>query len=532
MTFVYKIARTKQEFSQIHRLNYKTFVEEIPQHDKNEEKMLVDKFHNENTYLICVKDSKLIGMIAVRANRPFSLDYKLPNLDEQLPVKPNNPCEIRLLSVEEKYRNNGKVFFGLAQLMSNFCLKKGYDVALISGTTRQEKLYRQLGFKPFGSQTGTADASFWPMYLTKQTFDESLAGRILKEPVSFLPGPIKIKESVKTALGEEPTSHRSNEFSLTMSSVRKKLCKMTNSKHVEILVGSGTLANDVIAAQLSLVGGKGLIISNGEFGSRLVDHANRAGLLFSKIEREWGVPISKTEIQKKLETREYSWLWAVHSETSTGMLTNLEELKEICLTYNVKLCLDCISTMGVVKLNFKDIYFTSGVSGKAIGGYTGLSFVFHNHEVIPNQSIPRYIDLGMYAHNGSIPYSHSSNLLGALDTALQKYENDDYYLEMKSRYQLIRKYIESIGLKILTPLEHSSPAIMTVLLPEHISSKNFGDDMALQGYFLHYESKYLQDKKWIQISCLSNHEEKKIVKMLHVFEQLLKHYMKVGKPTI
>ncbi|MEH7225918.1 aminotransferase class V-fold PLP-dependent enzyme [Bacillus sp. JJ1566] len=532
MTFVYKIARSKHEFDQIHRLNYKTFVEEIPQHKKNEEKMLVDKFHDQNTYLICVKDSKVVGMIAVRSNRPFSLDYKMPNLDEQLPVKPAKPCEIRLLSVEEEYRNNGRIFFGLAGLMSTYCLKEGYDVALISGTTRQEKLYRQLGFKPFASLTGTSEASFWPMYLTKQTFDESLAGRILKEPVSFLPGPIKIHENVKEALQQEPISHRSNEFSLQMKSVREKLCSMTNSKHVEVLVGSGTLSNDVVAAQLAILEGKGLIVSNGEFGSRLIDHADRAGLAFKKLEKEWGVPITETEIKKELETGDYAWLWAVHSETSTGMLSNFKNLKEICLQSNVKLCLDCISTVGAVKLDFQDVYFASGVSGKAIGGYTGLSFVFHNHEVYPNQSIPRYLDLGMYAYHDSIPYSHSSNMLEALHEALQKYKNDDYYLEIKTRYKMIREYIEGLGLQILTSPEYSSPAIMTILLPEHISSKDFGDDMALHGYYLHYESRYLQEKKWIQISCLSSHEEKDILKMLRIFELLLNQYAKTGEPSI
>ncbi|WP_453994239.1 aminotransferase class V-fold PLP-dependent enzyme [Bacillus nitroreducens] len=530
MSFVYKIARTKHEFEQIHRLNYKTFVEEIPQHQKNDEKILIDKFHDENTYLICLKDTHLIGMIAVRANRPFSLDHKLSNLDELLPVKPKHPCEIRLLSVVEEYRNNGRVFFGLAQLMSNYCLKKGYDVALISGTTRQEKLYRQLGFKPFAALTGTSEASFWPMYLTKQTFDESLAGRILKEPVSFLPGPIKILENVKAAFGEEPISHRSNEFSFQMKSVREQLCKMTNSKYVQILIGSGTLANDAIAAQLTLLPGRGLILSNGEFGSRLIDHAKRAGLVFDKLEKDWGSLITEDEIKNKLDTGKYSWLWAVHSETSTGMLTNLETLKDICISNRVKLCLDCISTIGAVILDFQDVYLASGVSGKAIGGYTGLSFVFHHHEITQNSTIPRYLDLGMYTINNSIPYSQSSNLLAALQKALQKYDNDDVYTEIKIRYKMIRETIEGFGLKVLTPYEYSSPAIMTVLLPDHISSKDFGDDMALQGYYLHYESSYLQEKKWIQISCLSNYEEKKIRQMLNVFERLLTQYTTIWEP--
>jgi hypothetical protein len=40
-SLTYKIAETENEFEQIFRLNYKTFVEEIPQHERNAEKRLV-----------------------------------------------------------------------------------------------------------------------------------------------------------------------------------------------------------------------------------------------------------------------------------------------------------------------------------------------------------------------------------------------------------------------------------------------------------------------------------------------------------
>ena len=73
----YKIAETENEFEQIFRLNYKTFVEEIPQGDTNLEKRLVDKFHAENTYAICLDGEELVGMVAGRATRPFSLDAKI-----------------------------------------------------------------------------------------------------------------------------------------------------------------------------------------------------------------------------------------------------------------------------------------------------------------------------------------------------------------------------------------------------------------------------------------------------------------------
>ena len=164
----FKIATEDWEFAQIHQLNYATFVEEIPQHSANPDQALIDKFHRENTYIICLDRGKVVGMIAVRAKRPFSLDAKLKDLDSHLPPG-RRLCEIRLLAVDKKHRN-GWVFWGLGKLLTEHCLRQGYDLALISGTPRQQKLYKHLGFVPFGPPVGTADAPFQPMYLSFEAF--------------------------------------------------------------------------------------------------------------------------------------------------------------------------------------------------------------------------------------------------------------------------------------------------------------------------------------------------------------------------
>src|ERR1700722_2268906 len=78
---VFKIATEDWEFDLIHQLNYKTFVEEIPQHQPSPLKRMVDRFHAENTYIICLSGRQLVGMLALRGKRPFSLDQKLPDLD-------------------------------------------------------------------------------------------------------------------------------------------------------------------------------------------------------------------------------------------------------------------------------------------------------------------------------------------------------------------------------------------------------------------------------------------------------------------
>ena len=98
--FTFKIAEHDWEFEAIHALNYKTFVEEIPQHSINQEKRLVDKFHDQNTYISCVNEAtqEMAGMIAYRDQRPFSLDSKVENLDSHLP-EVTKICEIRLLAV-------------------------------------------------------------------------------------------------------------------------------------------------------------------------------------------------------------------------------------------------------------------------------------------------------------------------------------------------------------------------------------------------------------------------------------------------
>ena len=178
---VFKFASEDWECEQIHRLNYKTFVEEIPQHHATPAQRLVDKFHAENTYLICLCGRKLVGMLAVRGNRPFSLDQKLEKLDSYLPAG-RKICEIRLLAIERKFRG-AQVLQGILALLWQLGVEKGYDLAIISGTPRQFRLYQHLGFVPFGPVVGSGDAQFQPMYVTLETF-ESTAREFLRSSPS------------------------------------------------------------------------------------------------------------------------------------------------------------------------------------------------------------------------------------------------------------------------------------------------------------------------------------------------------------
>jgi len=519
MTYHYKIAKYEQEFAQIHRLNYETFVQEIPQHEKNEKEILIDQFHNENTYLICLKNDELVGMIAVRDQRPFSLDYKIGSVEKWLPFEANRLCEIRLLAVKKEHRN-GRVFSGLAKMLARYCLKKGYDTAVISGTVREQKLYQQMGFQSFAYPVGTKDALFYPMFLTKETFKKSLLGKRADEGISFLPGPIRVRSEVREALAFPAISHRNYEFIEDIKLAQEQLCRLTRSRYVQIMLGTGTLANDVIAAQLKKIQGKGLIIANGEFGERLINHGKRAGLDFVVLRKEWGEAVSEDEISAVTATNHIAWLWFVHCETSTGMLNDLDMVKAACRKFDIKLCVDCISSLGTMPIDLHEVYLASGVSGKGIGAFTGLSFIFHNHEISPSEDIPCYLDLGMY-YKEHVPFSHSSNLFSSLLEAL-KTVNDERYEEIRQRYDYVRGKVEEIGLSIFVPREHSATGILTIVVPEGISSVSIGDAMYLQGYELHYESSYLRKRNWIQIACMGDVLQKEIDNMITCLKELFR----------
>ena len=159
----FKFATEDHEFRQIHDLNYKTFVDEIPQHCQNPLGLLVDKFHDQNTYIICLRGEKLGGMVAVRDLRPFSLDEKLVDLDSYLPPNVKSVCEVRLLSIDFHFRS-GQVFKGLLTALADYCIDKGYDTVIISGTIKEQKLYKRLGFVQFGPLVGKENALYQPMY--------------------------------------------------------------------------------------------------------------------------------------------------------------------------------------------------------------------------------------------------------------------------------------------------------------------------------------------------------------------------------
>src|SRR5207245_3021899 len=100
--YVFKRAETRQEFEQIHQLNFRTFVHEIPQHSDPGTGHLVDKFHDKSAYFIVVREGRVVGMVSSHDQPPFSVAARLAE-PEILERPGKRPMEVRMLALEPEW---------------------------------------------------------------------------------------------------------------------------------------------------------------------------------------------------------------------------------------------------------------------------------------------------------------------------------------------------------------------------------------------------------------------------------------------
>jgi aspartate aminotransferase-like enzyme len=115
--------------------------------------------------------------------------------------------------------------------------------------------------------------------------------------------------------------------------------------------------------------------------------------------------------------------------------------------------------------------------------------------------------LGRYSAEGGVPFSGSSNLLSALEAALEDRQGDGFRARIESHSRRVRDRLATRRVPVLLSAEESSPAIFTIPFPVGTSSLEAGRRLEAQGFLLNFESRYLADRNWIQISLMADHPE-------------------------
>ncbi|HLA71169.1 MAG TPA: aminotransferase class V-fold PLP-dependent enzyme [Steroidobacteraceae bacterium] len=324
---------------------------------------------------------------------------------------------------------------------------------------------------------------------------------------NFLTGPVALRPEVRAAFIAPPVSHRESAFLETMCRTRAALNSLVNATHVALMVGSGTLANDAVAAQLRCIDGSGLILSNGEFGERLVDHARRWGLRFAVEQQPWGEPFEWNRVRQLAQRCQPAWIWAVLTETSTGVANPMAELRALSESAGADLCLDAVSAIGLMPVDLRRVRFATAVSGKGLAAFPGLAAVFHDGRLASPAQVPRYLDLAGYEAAEGVPFTHSSNLVAALERSLALTSWPQKFESVRQKSQALRAALRRHSLPPLARDEDAAPGIVTLAVPGTASAADVALALADDGIDVAYQSRYLHERNWLQIALMGEVDE-------------------------
>lgn len=319
---------------------------------------------------------------------------------------------------------------------------------------------------------------------------------------NFLTGPVALREEVRAAFLAPPASHRGTAFIDSMRRTTASLCSLANASNVALMVGSGTLANDAVAAQMKCIDGPGLILSNGEFGERLVDHAQRWSLDFTVERRPWGQAFDWLGARRRVARGGIAWIWAVLTETSTGVSNPMAELRALARSTGAALCLDAVSVIGLAPLDLHGVRFATASSGKGLASYPGLALVFHDGRLADSRQVPRYLDIAGYTAAEGVPFTHSSNLVAALECSLARTDWARKFDEVRIESRALRGELRRLGLLPVASESNAAPGVITLAVPADADALAVALALERRGFELASQSRYLRERNWIQIALM------------------------------
>ncbi len=163
------------------------------------------------------------------------------------------------------------------------------------------------------------------------------------------PGPSDVPPSVLNAMSQPLVGHLDPSFISMMEEIKDMLRKifLTGNEMTFPVSGTGSAGMEFCFVNLIEPGDEVIIGVNGVFGGRMADVATRCGAKVTKVEAEWGRIIEASQIAEALEQVVDPKLVAiVHAETSTGVLTPVEEISRLAHDAGALLLLDTVTSLG------------------------------------------------------------------------------------------------------------------------------------------------------------------------------------------
>ena len=305
----------------------------------------------------------------------------------------------------------------------------------------------------------------------------------MKKTFLFTPGPTQIPPEVVLAEASPMIHHRTSEFSDIFANVSEDLKYIFQTKDGEVFTfaSSGTGGMEACVVNSMSRGDKAIVISGGKFGERWAQLYETYGVNVVKIEVENGKAVNpdalKGTIQKATDAKA---VFATLSETSTGVVHDIESIAKVVKDNNLLLVVDGISGIGVQPFKMDDWGVDIAVTGSQKGFMLppGLSFVCVAKSAwgsIEKSDLPKYYwnfkKMQKALNNKTTAYTPAISLIMAAGKSVEMIKNEGIENVWSRHARLAnatREGAKALGLELFADGD-SGNVLTSIKIPEGVT---------------------------------------------------------------
>jgi alanine-glyoxylate transaminase/serine-glyoxylate transaminase/serine-pyruvate transaminase len=300
-----------------------------------------------------------------------------------------------------------------------------------------------------------------------------------------IPGPTNVPDRVLRALSRPTIDHRGPEFAKLSLVVLEGLKRIfQTSGPVVIYPSSGTGAWEAALVNTLSPGDKVLMFETGHFATLWHNMAVALGLEVDFVPTDWRHGVDPDIVEQKLvedKNHQIKSVMAVHNETSTGVTSNIPQVRKAIDRANhpALLMVDTISSLASIDYRHEEwgVDVTVGCSQKGLMLPPGLGLNAISAKALDaanSAKLPRsFWDWeAMLAANkiGFFPYTPATNLLYGLQEAITMLEEEglaNVFARHDRHAAATRRAVQAWGFEVLCadPAEYSS-SLTAVMMPD------------------------------------------------------------------
>ena len=305
----------------------------------------------------------------------------------------------------------------------------------------------------------------------------------MKKTYLFTPGPTQIPPDVVLAEASPMIHHRTSEFSEIFANVSEDLKYIFQTKEGEVFTfaSSGTGGMEACVVNALSQGDKAVVVRGGKFGERWVQICETFGVNVVPVDVENGKAVDPDVLDDTIKKEDdVKAVFVTLSETSTGVVHDIEGIAKVVKGHNLLLVVDAISGIGVHSLMMDDWGIDIAVTGSQKGCMLppGLAFVCVAQsawESIEKSDLPKYYwdfkKMQKALNNKTTAYTPAITLIMAASKALSMIR-DEGIENVWSRHARLahatREGIKALGLELFAG-DASSNVLTSVKAPEGIN---------------------------------------------------------------